>query len=429
MHVRLLAVPARARWLCVAWMSASLADWFVLWAVLWSAGLLSWSGAQIAGVLLAARGPALVGGLLGGIGIDRIGPRRMLVLDGCCRTLVAAGLVANGLWNGFGYVVALLLIAVAGTAAPISYAAARTFMPRMVPDADLGTGNTLLALGSAMPLVLSAGLVGPALTWFGLAWSFAIPGLLMLAVAVIAARRLGDDAAGGVTDAPEEVQSALGGVAAPGPSPRLRLRAVPRAAPALLGLSTAYYFCFGPFDPALPLIVRDQLGADVTTYGLLWSLSGAGSLVGLLAAPPLCRSSRPAVVNTVLVALNGLAMVLVALGGTLFAAALGCVAIGLLWTPYAAVEATALHRLTPPRLHGRVFGIQRALVISALPIGAAIGAVAQDRLGAPTTLAWAAVASILVAGGALALPAIRARVLVTSAYAALSPNAARRDGA
>jgi MFS family permease len=391
-------------------MSASLADWFVLWAVLWSAGLLGWSGAQIAGVLLAARGPALIGGTLGGIAVDRLGPRRMLVVDGCCRAVVAAGLVANGRWNGFGYGAALALIAVAGTLAPVSYASARTFMPRMVPDAELGTGNTLLALGSAMPLVLSAGLVGPALTWFGLAWSFAIPGVLMLVVTAIAARLLGPDPIHDAPPAPQEVQSALGGVAAPDPSPVVGLRAVPRAAPALLALSTAYFFCFGPFDPALPLIVRDQLGADVTTYGLLWSLSGVGCLVGLLAAPAMCRLSRPAVVNTVLVALNGLAMVLVALAGNLFAAILGCVAIGLLWTPYAAGEATALQRLTPARMHGRVFGIQRALVISALPIGAALGAIAQDRFGAPTTLAWAGVVSIAVAGGALALPAIRSRV-------------------
>jgi MFS family permease len=378
--------------------------------VLWSAGLLGWSGGQIAGVLLAARGPALIGGTLGGIAIDRVGPQRMLVLDGSCRTLVAAGLVANGLWNGFGYGVALALIAVAGTAAPISYSAVRTFMPRVVSDADLGTANTLLAVGSAVPLLLSAGLVGPALTWFGLAWSFAIPGALMLVVVAVALRCLGGDSPAEEAAAADEVQSMVGGVSVPEASPTLRRRVVPRAAPALLGLSTAYFFCFGPFDPALPLIVRDQLHADVSTYGLLWSVSGVGCLVGLPAAPALCRLPRPAVVNIVLVVLNGVAMVVVALADNVLVAILGCVAIGLLWTPYAAVEATALQRLTPRHLHGRIFGLQRALVISALPLGAAIGAIAQDHVGASTTLAWAGVISIAVAFCALALPVMRARL-------------------
>jgi MFS family permease len=395
-------------------MCASLADWFVLWAVLWSAELLGWSGSLTAGVLLAARVPALFGGTLGGVAVDRFGPGRMLVVDGAVRTAVAAGLVANGLWNDFGYAVALVLIAVAGTAAPVSYSGVRTFLPRVVPDADLGAANTLLAVGNAMPLVLSAGLVGPALTWFGLAWSFAVPGVLMVLVVLIALRYLGGHAVVGPPGSAVEVHSRVG---------RLWLdeetgaagwrRGVPVAAPALLGLSTAYFFCFGPFDPALPVIVRDQLGADVQTYGLLWSLAGVGCLAGLLVAPALCRLPRPAVVNVALVVLNGVAMLVVALAPNVAAAVFGCVAIGLLWTPYAAVEATALQRLTPRRIHGRVFGLQRALVISALPLGAALGAMAQDRYGASPTLAVAGLVSMVVALAALLVPAIHTEVHVT----------------
>ncbi|MEA2484839.1 MAG: hypothetical protein QOC55_2786 [Thermoleophilaceae bacterium] len=405
----LLLLPRSVRWVCLAWMCASLADWFVLWAMLWSAGPLGWSGAQLAVVLLAARGPALVGGTVGGLGVDRFGPRRMLVVDGVFRPVVAAGLVANGLWNGFGFGVAVCLVAAAGTTAPIAYSSVRTFVPKVVPDADLGTANTLLAVGSALPLLLSAGVVGPALDRLGLSWGFAVPGLLMLAVVLIATRLLRDPAAGPQPAPGLEVTSAVGGLVVAGDASPPRRTGVPRAAPVLLSLSTAYFFCFGPFDPALPVIVRDHLGADVQTFSLLWSLSGVGCLVGLLLAPALCRLSRPAVVNVVLVVLNGIAMLVVAVAHDEPTAIAGCFAIGLLWTPYAAVEATALQRLTPRRIHGRVFGIQRALVISSLPVGAAIGAVAQDRFGPTPTLAVAGLVSIAVAGCFLLLPVMWTR--------------------
>jgi len=405
----LAALPLRVRWLCVAWASASLADWFVLWAVVWSAGLEGWSGAQTAGIIMAARAPAFVGGIAGGVAIDRYGPRTLMVFDGVARTLVMLGLVVNGLLGGFGYAAAVILVLLAGATAPISYSAVRTFLPRLVPGDRLGAANTLLAIGNALPLVLSAGIVGPALELVGLAWAFLVPAVLMVGVVVIAVwlpttgsvEPLAADSGASVLDTNLSPHA--------GRSP-LTWRRVPAGTLALLCLSTAYFFTFGPVEPVLPLLVRDRLDAGVTTYGLLWSTMGIGALLGLLVAPALTRMSRPGATMAGVAVLNGLAMLPLATTTGVGVALACCLAIGILWTPYSAVEATALQRLTPARHHGKVFGIQRALVISALPAGAAVGALALDTVGVTSVLLGSGLACIAVALGALAIPALRAQV-------------------
>jgi len=403
------ALPPTVRWLCLAWTFASLADWFVLWAIVWSAGLEGWSGAQTAGIILAARAPALVGGIAGGLAIDRFGPRTLMLLDGVVRTLVMLGLVVNGLVGGFGYAAAVLLVALAGAMAPISYSAVRTFMPRLVPSDRLGAANSLLAIGNALPLVLSAGIVGPALHLVGLAWAFLVPAVLMVGVVAIA----GWLPATGLVEppAPESGANVLDkNLPAHAGRASLRWRRVPAGTLALLGLSTAYYFTFGPVEPVLPLVVRDHLDAGATTYGLLWSMMGVGALLGLLVASPLTRLARPGATMAAVAVVNGVAMLPLAATTSVGVALACCLAIGILWTPYSAVEATALQRLTPAHHHGKVFGIQRALVISALPLGAAIGALAMDTAGVTAVLLGSGLACIALALGALAAPALRARV-------------------
>jgi hypothetical protein len=398
------------RWLCVAWSFASLADWFVLWAVVWSAGLEGWSGAQVAGIIMAARAPAFLGGIAGGVAIDRYGPRIPMLLDGVVRTVAMLGLVVNGLVSGFGYVAAVVLVLVAGATAPISYSAVRTLLPLLVPSDRLGEANTLLTIGNALPLVLSAGIVAPALELLGLGGAFLVPAVLMVGVAVIAVRL---PARRSIKPLPAESGAS---VLDPNLSPRaggssLGWRGIPAGTLALLGLSTAYYFTFGPVEPVLPLLVRDRLDAGVATYGLLWSAIGVGALLGLFVAPALTRSTRPGATMAGLAVLNGLVMLPLAASTSVTVALACCLAIGILWTPYSAVEATALQRLTPARHHGKIFGIQRALVISALPVGAAVGALALDRAGPSSVLLGAGVACVAIAVGALVVPALRARIV------------------
>jgi hypothetical protein len=80
---------------------------------------------------------------------------------------------------------------------------------------------------------------------------------------------------------------------------------------------------------------------------------------------------------------------------------------GVVWGPYSTVETTALQRWTRASHHGRVFGTQRALLQSVLPVVAALGAVAVDHTSAVVVLGVSLAGCSLAGLAALALPAMR----------------------
>jgi sugar phosphate permease len=146
---------------------------------------------------------------------------------------------------------------------------------------------------------------------------------------------------------------------------------------AIVALSTAYYLVYGPFETASPGFVRDQLSGAGGTYSLLWGLFGAGALLSLPMAPLLARR-RPGLVNAVGAVTWGLVMAPLVFVDSVPAAAVLFVLGGIVWGPYTAVETTALQRWVDPARHGRVFGVQRSLLATAAPVGAALGALALD---------------------------------------------------
>jgi hypothetical protein len=75
---------------------------------------------------------------------------------------------------------------------------------------------------------------------------------------------------------------------------------------------------------------------------------------------------------------------------------------GIAWGRYAAVEATALQHWTDSRQHGRVFGTQRALIVTAIPVGGAAGSLALGHASVSLILVVSAAACTLT--GLLAGP-------------------------
>jgi predicted MFS family arabinose efflux permease len=186
-----------------------------------------------------------------------------------------------------------------------------------------------------------------------------------------------------------------------GPSADRSVRRRPVRVAAIIALSTVYYLVYGPFETASPGFVRDQLSGGEGTYSLIWALFGAGALLSLPVAPMLARR-RPGLVNGAGALVWGLAML------PLFAIDHGAVAAvvffigGILWGPYTTVETSALQRWVHPSQHGTVFGLQRSLLATATPVGAALGALAVDAFS-PGSVLLVAAASCALAGAAALL--------------------------
>lgn len=395
MHSPRARLRTATRAVAAAWMLSASADIFLVFALLWLAEPQGWSGAQTALLILATRVPVLLGGVVGGRAVDRFGPRAMIVVDGTFRTVLLGLLAWSAADGSLDLALVVVLIALAGLTEPMSYAGARALVVRYEPPALRARANATLALGDQLPLVLSAAFLGAALSTFGIGVTLAVPAVLMLGVAVIALLLPRGDR----LPTPDRAADGPGAARSPWRIPGVT---------ALVALSAAYFAAYGPFEPALPPFVRDDLGGDADAYGLLWTVFGVGAIATLPLAPRLVRW-RPGVVNALNAVVWGVVTFPLVLVDGVPAAAVVMVVSGAVWGPYSAIETTALQQWTPAERHGRLFGTQRALLAMASPLGAAVGALALDVADPETILAVST--ATCTAAGLLALtrPGIRRR--------------------
>jgi hypothetical protein len=378
---------------------ANTADNVLLLLVLWIAGPQGWSGVRTALVVLVLRVPALFFGGLVGQAVDLWGARLVARLDLGVRSVSLLFLLGAGLITGdLPLPVVLVAGGLSAAVSPATYAAIRWSVPRMVRREQLGRANSVMGLGEQLPLLAGGALVGLALGWLGPVASIAVPAVMLLLAAALTGHL---PTAGATADADADEKTTAGSTRRDRPGPR-----VPRRVTALILLSTAYYLAYGPFETAMPAFIRDRLHASPGAYSLVWAAFGLGAVAGLAAAPMLARR-RPGLINALGATVWGLMMLPVAVVGTV-AGTTGLFLLGgVIWGPYTTVEASAIQRWTPPSRHGAVFGLQRALLGTAAPAGAAIGAVViqftAPHLVLASSAALCAVAGLL----ALAHPGLR----------------------
>jgi predicted MFS family arabinose efflux permease len=395
-------LPGRVYLLAGMGLFSATADLFLVFFVFWVAGLQGWSGVQTAVVVLATRVPSLLGGALGGLAVDRLGPIRMIGVDVAIRTASAVALAVIS-WNGVLPPVAVMVLGgIAAASAPITYSATRTLIPRLVERAELPRANAVMGIGDQLPLVLSAVLVSPAVELLGVGPSFLVPAMLLLLVLAAATLVRG-------WPGPRVVEAKPGSdPTAAAPSEDLRWWRIPSVL-ALVVLSVLYYGAYGPFETVLPSYVRDEMGAGSVAYSAIWAAFGVGALLTLPLAPLLSRK-RPGVVNAVGACLWGLTTLPVVFVTDPAIAVVIFLVSGAVWGPYTAIETTALHRWAPAASHGRLFGTLRALLQTAAPVGAAIGSLAHEWAPSGPILAVSALGCVVAGLIALALPAMRRRL-------------------
>jgi MFS family permease len=79
---------------------------------------------------------------------------------------------------------------------------------------------------------------------------------------------------------------------------------------------------------------------------------------------------------------------------------------GLVWAPYATLEASLLQCVVPTAALGRVFGARRALTAAATPLGAAAGGLLLHRATPTAVIGLSAVTCMLAGVAALCVPAL-----------------------
>ncbi|HKC19572.1 MAG TPA: MFS transporter [Candidatus Dormibacteraeota bacterium] len=386
----------RFRLVAIGFGLSSLGDGMSALGVAWLAIEISTSanrglvvGAAVAAYTLPGAAGIFLGRLLEGFDSGR------LLLLNCGLRAVGLGTIAVlshlGRLDVLSYVVLLAgsaLLSSWGTAA--RYALVAETLPE---SARLG-GNSLLGT------LLNAGFIaGPAAAGFITAatGAAAVLGLdavswLVYAAFVILAGTPHESATP-LTVSGQDAQSGL------------RMIRGDRALLALLMLTLAFYFFYGPVEVALPIFVKQDLHQSAAVLGAYWTGFGIGAVAGGVAFGFIRSAPLFTIALAVIVGWGaGLAVI------PFVDAPLGIAAFtlaGLIWSPYPTLMTTFLQRQASGRALTTLSAAWTSATTLATPLGTAIGGPLVAATGAGTALLVSAVATLAIVPVAVMTKAVR----------------------
>lgn len=161
-------------------------------------------------------------------------------------------------------------------------------------------------------------------------------------------------------------------------------------------MTWGFNLLYGPVEVALPLHVTEDLGAPGTVLGLYWTLFGVGAVLGGLAVGALRR--LPLWPVTVLIVL-GWGVVLLPFGSPAPAAVtVACFALGgAIYAPFVPLSITLLQAAAPRQHLTAILAARSAVLLTAAPLGTALGGPLTTALGARATLGGSGLATIALA--------------------------------
>jgi MFS family permease len=373
-----------ARALIAASAASQLGDWLynaaLLGYVYSATGSAAWVGAATICRLL----PYVILGPVGGTMADRYDRRRVLLIGDLVRLALMLALAAVVATEGH-VVFVIALTALASAAGAAEKPAAMALLPRLVGETRLGPANALLhtvqdvgvVLGPAIGALILA--VAPASVAFTVnAATFA------LSAAFISTLRVRGAGADGKVDAGVVGQIRHG----------LRTaRHTPFVIPLFLVVAMVE-FTYGAQTVQLVLYADRQLGLDEGGYGVLLAALGVGGVLSAIVNGRLSTSTR-------------VSLIVVGTGGAVCASQLGYAAIDLValavfvsviagaaMVTAEVVAETALTRIVPADVLGRVMGVFDAMSVAAMVIGALL---------APLLITGTSLRTSFVVLGAIAL--------------------------
>jgi hypothetical protein len=174
----------------------------------------------------------------------------------------------------------------------------------------------------------------------------------------------------------------------------------------LCSAALALLATYGPFEVLLPYIIRNDLGGDAATFGVVLSAGGLGSIAAALAigrrGAPRRYMTFMYVAWAVAIGLDiGVAVAIAAWQMCVIAfVSFGCSTAGMV------VWNTLLHTRVPPEMIGRVSSLDWFVSIGLIPVSFAVTGPVAELIGARTTLAVAGLLGV-AACAFLFVPGVR----------------------
>lgn len=337
--------------------------------------------------------PILFLGLWGGLLVDRLDRRRVVLVSqavsAVLATVLAVVTIAGAVEVWMVYALALGL----GLVTVVDVPARHTFITELVQPEDFVNAQSLNSTVHNVGRLLGPALAGGLIATVGIGWAFAINAVSFIAV-LVSLTRIDPTALRKAEVLPRARGQVKEGLAYVWHHPELRACMLLVAVVALFGQN---------FRVVLPLFARDSLGGGAEVYGYLTSAMGAGAVIGALISAArehvtawslLGWAGIFAGVNLLLAGVPGLVLALVLLVG-----------LGIANITFNTLARTMLQLGTEPSMQGRVISLHAMVFLGSTPIGAPLIGWVCEVAGPRTGLLLAGIAPAVAA--LVVLPELR----------------------
>ncbi|MDA1258944.1 MAG: MFS transporter [Chloroflexi bacterium] len=353
--------------------------------------------------------PFIIAGPVGGALADRTNQVWFIRVTTMGRVAVAV-LLAFALFTlGSNLWIIYSLTAIGGFFASAVIPALRALYSGVVPQRDLTSALGFEALAFTISLIIGPLIAGallpfvdPALIFVGTTVAYALAVAAMFIVPSRIANAV-DDTSDGQLQRPGLFKSIGEGFQ------------VARSRPAIIAvfavIVTAEGFAF-TYLHLIPIFATDILGGGPGTLGALWSAQGAGELTGsmIIVAWLGKRIASPGKALITAVALSMLIGIPLGLSSSLPLAMFLLFSLGTSASVFGVMQSNVILTSTPPKLRGRLIGIQ-TMFIGAFPVSAIIVGAIASVFGPHVAVAgMSTVGLILIIGVAFRFPQLRERL-------------------
>jgi MFS family permease len=333
--------------------------------------------------------PPVLLGAVAGIPIDRLGPKRVLMIADALAAVVSLTFLLAG-----SFPVLVALATLHGCTNAFSEPALQALPPRLVPDDRLVEANAVLGAASQSAIVVGPVVAALAIGFIGIQGAFVIDALTyVVGVLVLVPISIG---AVGVARRSSVVEEVREGFRMVRRRPRLRL---------ILGMSGCVYVIWGAFLVIEPVYVRDVLHGSPTMLALLQATFGIGLLATTVVVTRLGDRVARVRIAAAATAASGVAAALYIGTAVPVVAFVGIGVWGCVTSFFIVPARTLMQRAAPVETHGRVMALDGTIngggSLVALPI---VGVVAA---AAGVQIAGMAFAAVPIAGGLVTLWRVR----------------------
>jgi MFS family permease len=340
------------------------------------------SSAWVSATVVVRVVPLVLGATFAGLLADRVDRRRLMVVCDLLRCVVMLAIAAVAALDGPVLLVLLLVGLTTLFGMPYSPAFYAS-LPRLVPERDLASANSLVSTVECLSLVVGPGIGGLLVTAASPSWAFVVNAATFLVSALFVLRAT-VPAAEPTEDDADDVGT-LKGI-------RLGIRTLTsdRVLATLSVALLAITFIYGFELVYLVLVARDLLGMGASGVGYLDAAVGVGGLLGAVVAPRLARSHRPRMVIGLVVTFNALPMAVLAVVRSPWLALVLLAVEGVASLVLDVVANTIMQRVVPGTRLARVEGLLSSLSTATLLLGSLLAPLVLHLVGLRASLVLAA---------------------------------------